>query len=329
MTLGARAVALGRRRLAARAGHRTGRGAILLYHRVAVPGTDPWHIAVSPERFDDHMALLRAEFEPMTLDELVDCAQRRRIPPRAVAVTFDDGYRDNLTAALPTLERHGVPATVFVATRYVGAGAPFWWDELTALLLRRIPLPDPLDLALGDVRLRWRTQSRSQRREAHDGLQELLRRSTPERVEMVMGMLREAARLGGPAHTRDATPMTVDELRELARSDLIDIGAHTRAHVSLPALDAEIARAEVEGSAGDLDLLLGRPPSSFSYPFGDHGARGRRVVRKAGFAYAAGTAAGAVTWLTNPFELPRLWVDDEDAGWLYGQIEGAISRSAS
>jgi peptidoglycan/xylan/chitin deacetylase (PgdA/CDA1 family) len=322
---GTRIAAAGRRRLARRAGTRWGRGAVLLYHRIAPPRADPWKLVVSPERFAEHMELLRSEYRPMPLVELVEAARRRQLPHRAVAVTFDDGYRDNLTAALPILEREDVPATVFVATRYVGAGAPFWWDELTALLLGRTSLPDPLDFVLDDGLRRFHTRTRSQRRTTHDGLQELLRRGGPTRVENVMTRLRELASLDGPADTRDASPMTLDELRRLARSDLIDIGAHTRTHTSVPALDSDIAREEVEGSAADLDLLLGRVPMSFAYPFGDHGARGRRAVRKAGFAFAAGTASGAVTWLTNPFELPRLWVEDEDAGWLRQRLTTALA----
>jgi peptidoglycan/xylan/chitin deacetylase (PgdA/CDA1 family) len=325
VSTGARATAAVRRRLAGRAGGRSGRGAILLYHRVAEVGTDPWRLAVAPERFAEQMAMLRSEFEPMPLAELVDAAQRRRLPPGAVAVTFDDGYRDNLTAALPVLERERVPATVFVATRYVGAGEPFWWDELTALLLRRMPLPDPLDVPLEDGMRRWPTKTRSQRRAAHDGLQFLLRHGDPERVEDVMTLLRAAAGLDGPADTRDASAMTIDELRALARSETIDIGAHTRTHTSVPALDTEIARDEVEGSAHDLELLLGRPPMSFSYPFGDHGPRGRKVVRKAGFEFAAGTSPGAVTWLTHPFELPRLWVEDAGPDWLRRRLTSVLS----
>jgi peptidoglycan/xylan/chitin deacetylase (PgdA/CDA1 family) len=321
----ARAAAAARRRLARRAGGRSGRGAILLYHRVARVGTDPWRLAVAPERFAEHMDLLRAKFEPMPLDELVARAQQRKLPPNAVAVTFDDGYRDNLLEGLPILEAAQIPATVFVATRYVGAGAPFWWDELTALLMRRVPLPDPLDIPLSDGMRRWRTKTRAQRRGAHDGLQFLLRHGDGERVEAVMTRLRAAAGLDKPADTRDASAMTIEELRTLSRSNVIDIGAHTRTHTSLPALDTDVARDEVEGSAADIELLIGRAPISFSYPFGDHGPRGRKVVRKAGFAFATGTSPGAVNWLTHPFELPRLWVNDESADWLERQLASLLS----
>jgi len=322
----ARLAAAARRRVAGRAGARSGRGVILLYHRVAEVEDDPWKLAVSPRRFREQMEMLRSEFMPMRLEDLVNAAQRRRLPPKAVAVTFDDGYRDNLTGALPALERELVPATIFVTTRYVGAAEPFWWDELTKLMLGGSSLPDPLDLQLPRGLRRWQTRTVRERQAANDGLQEVLRRSSPDCVHSTMALLRDYAGLDGPADTGAANPMTIHELRRLSRSSLIDVGAHTRTHASLPALDREIAREEVEGSLTDVELLVGARPRAFSYPFGDHGPTGRRVVRRAGFSYATGTAAGAVTWLTNPFELPRVWVEDVDAGKLAARIRRFLAR---
>src|SRR5690606_37807585 len=97
--------------------------AVLLYHRVADAPRDPQQLAVAPERFAAHLEVLAATCTPVALGEAAARLRSPRgLPPRAVAVTFDDGYRDNLHTAKPLLERHGVPATVFVASGYVGAG---------------------------------------------------------------------------------------------------------------------------------------------------------------------------------------------------------------
>ena len=127
-------------------------GLILVYHRVSGPDADPWRIATTPAHFDEHMAALARLASPVPLARL---AAGTDLPDRPVAVTFDDGYADNLHQALPVLERHAVPATVFVTTGYVGAGGEFWADEVERLLLRPGDLPRELVLTAGGVERRW------------------------------------------------------------------------------------------------------------------------------------------------------------------------------
>lgn len=117
---------------------------ILMYHRVApLPGFD--QLTVSPARFDEQAAWLAAHAHVLPLDEALDRLHDGGLPPNAVALTFDDGYRDNLVHALPVLKRHGLPATVFVTTafcdqrlrhpRYDGEGGRLHldWDEVRQL----------------------------------------------------------------------------------------------------------------------------------------------------------------------------------------------------
>ena len=101
--------------------HLTRCGIVLTYHRIAEPGVDPWRLSVSPERFAGQMEVLRQQARPVTLEELVSKRIDKGAKP-AVAVTFDDGYVNNLSAAKPILERLGVPATVFVCSGYLERG---------------------------------------------------------------------------------------------------------------------------------------------------------------------------------------------------------------
>lgn len=112
-----------------------GRGAVILvYHLVADLDRDPFRIAVSPDVFDAQMEVIATRYRPQMLAELSNGLATGALPPRSVAVTFDDGYANNLTAALPILEAWSVPATVFVSTGYVGGSREFWWDELERLI---------------------------------------------------------------------------------------------------------------------------------------------------------------------------------------------------
>ena len=101
------------------------RAVVLLYHRIATPATDPHRQAVPPAVFDSHLELLRREYHVAALPDVVG----RSYQDRTVAVSFDDGYADNLTAAYPIAARLGVPITVFVAVQPVLDGRPFPWDE--------------------------------------------------------------------------------------------------------------------------------------------------------------------------------------------------------
>src|ERR1051326_4238185 len=111
-----------------------GRAVILVYHRIATPIDDRWQICVSPENFVAHLRHITRTCEPLRLSELVRLAASNDIPKRAVAVTFDDGYRDNLLTALPLLQDYRVPATFFISGFAAGRDGTFWWELLNRSL---------------------------------------------------------------------------------------------------------------------------------------------------------------------------------------------------
>ena len=106
-----------------------------MYHRIARVRHDPWGIAVDPERFDQQMDYVKRHRSAMSMDELVQRLKTNTLPADAVAITFDDGYRDNLVHAKAVLTRYGLPACLFLATGYVDRGEHFWWDELATMIL--------------------------------------------------------------------------------------------------------------------------------------------------------------------------------------------------
>jgi peptidoglycan/xylan/chitin deacetylase (PgdA/CDA1 family) len=108
---------------------------ILLYHSITRALIDPWGVRVQPRNFAEQMAVLREYAHPMSLVDLHAALDANALPQRAVVVTFDDGYVDNLLAAKPAMIEHNVPGTVFVASGYVGSQREYWWDELERLLL--------------------------------------------------------------------------------------------------------------------------------------------------------------------------------------------------
>jgi peptidoglycan/xylan/chitin deacetylase (PgdA/CDA1 family) len=314
-------------------GRRDRRPVVLAYHRVARAVTDPQLLSVTPEHFAEHLELLRARYEPARLGEL---------GTDSVAVTFDDGYADTLLEAKPLLERARVPTTVFVTTGYVGNGRRFWWDELERLLLRPGRLPPMLDLAVagellrwelgddatyaGDERLGWNVLDDGEpgpRQRAYRDLCARLRRLDDAERERVIDALAAAAE---PEADELARPLTSAELRELAESELVEIGAHTVTHPVLAQLPPDRQQDEIAGSRRELEDVLGRSVTSFAYPYGGPGDFDETtvsLVRDAGFDCACSTFAGRVDASTDVFRVPRVVVRD----WSGEELERVLAQA--
>src|SRR5690606_657784 len=138
------------------------RGVVLLYHRVAAQA-DPLRLTVNPAIFESHLERLRATCTVLPLDTLLR-TPAHELPERAVAITFDDGYVDNLQMAAPALERFGFPATFFVTTRWLEDEGEYWWDLLGRVLHDGADLPRALDVPAASGSVRLPTGSPAERR---------------------------------------------------------------------------------------------------------------------------------------------------------------------
>lgn len=291
---------------------------ILAYHRVARLTPDPHQLAVTPENFRAQMHHLRQSCRCVRLD---DDWSEVRTP--AVAVTFDDGYADNLHQALPILEDAGVPATFFICTGMLDSPGEFWSDELERLVLGEGERPPGFvlnDSAWGGS---WPTAGHAQRIELHDRLhQGMLKVDARRRAEW----LEQLRYWAGAGHaSRDAyRALRRDELRTLAASPMVTIGAHGMTHTPLAVLSETEQREEIVRSRGELADLLGREVLLFSYPFGgyrQYDGTTLRLCREAGFLRAVTTFPGQVHRWTGALQLPRQLVRNWDAETFAARLE--------
>jgi len=310
----------------------------LCYHRVGRLPHDPFGMAVTPERFAEHLEVIRRH-RPLALADLAAELDAGDVRPGGIAVTFDDGYRDNLSAAAPALERAGVPATVFVTTGLTGTRDAVWWEELDDLVLSGPP-PSPV------VTLQGRGDARAFRFDGPGGqggggieIWAWIRTWPLAEIQAVLQQLR--AWRGRGALQRDDTlrVMDADELRRLRALGLIDVGAHTRTHPVLAAQPPEVQREEIAGSRRDLEDWLDGPVRGFAYPFGKPGPeftpQTAALVREAGFDWACAIHPRPVTPRTRVHEIPRhvppdVGGDDFER-WLRDRLHppGAARRSAA
>ncbi len=330
------------RRWAATAAHRLTRSTtdvatgcvILAYHRVTKLNTDPQMLAVTPSNFSAQLAALRRHFNVIPLTELTRRLIAGESLSGAVALTFDDGYADNLFEAKPLLERYAAPATIFIASNHIDAPTEFWWDELERLLLQPGTLPRTLHMRVGDRDYAWDLGDDARYSETHFENHRTWTVTKPEPVtrrhqlyrtlhgllglldiaqrESILDSLRVWAGKGRAGRASHRT-VTKAEALVLASGGLIDIGAHTANHPALSMLSANVQEAEIRQSKQRLAELLGQTITSFAYPYGsltDYGGDTVKLVKGMAFDCACSTFADVVRPNSDRFQLPRFMVRD-------------------
>ncbi|WID96385.1 polysaccharide deacetylase family protein [Bosea vestrisii] len=272
-----------------------GKGAILTLHHVrpaAAGGFRPnGLLEITPGFLDRALTQIRAEgYDIVSLDE----ALARLADPRPgrffVALTFDDGYRDNLDHAWPVLARHEAPWTLYVVRGFAERTARLWWLELEEAI-RVLP---HIALDLPDGRFDVPASSDVQKQKAFDQLYWRLRKE-PEAILLstISGLAGEAGI--DPAALVERECLPAETLRSLAGAPGVTIGAHTLSHPMLAKHPEEVARREIVESKAWLEEALGMPIRHFAYPVGDPGSAGPReftLAKEAGFASAVTTRPG-------------------------------------
>ena len=285
--------------------------AILAYHSVVEePAKTDYILGSSRARvhFERHIETLARKFSPVTLGDVAEFARSvRKLPPRAVAVTFDDGFADNYEVALPILNRYGVPATFYIMVDAVENGTLPWYCR---------------------IRFAFNTTRKSEWTYAETGRTYTLGSQAERQAAMPVAWDRGAALAGAeqrafvdsverdleidPAHARADHGMMMDwdQVRALKKAGHT-IGGHTLSHPNVAQVSVEAARAEIAGCKRRLEEKLGDPVEHFSYPhpaLNPHwSAETLAITREAGFKSAVLTTYGAVRAGDDPLGMKRMY----------------------
>lgn len=275
---------------------------VLTYHRVL----SRIDVLQPPDQidaacFEGHMNAVRNWFNVLPLPEALDMLRQGKLPRRALSITFDDGYEDNHSVALPILRRHGLPATLFICTGFLGNGLMF--NDIVTEAIRRIQSPS-LDLSwLG---LGSRPVGNMQEKQG-------LVRELIQHIKYSRKDLREQTcdQLWHQCAGQDARPrlmMLPEQVKELARGGMT-IGGHTHTHPILTKITLDEARQDILTNRMALRDITGETPQLFAYPNGrpltDYLREHRDLVKEAGYRAAFCTARGVATRETDMFQLPR------------------------
>lgn len=273
---------------------------IFIFHRVRSAPDTLFPTEMDAERFDSYLRFARAWLNVLPLGEAVDRLKDGSLPPAATCITFDDGYADNVTVAAPLLRKHGLPATVFVATGFIDGGR-MWNDwvidaikesPLDRLELRDLELPD-LDIGTPDLRRR--------------AVEVLLPKVKYLPIARRQASCEEIARRCR-ADLRESLMMTRAQVTALPAFG-VTVGAHTHSHPILATESLEYCRTDIATSKSTLEDWLQRPVDTFAYPNGVPGTDYRpehvELIRSLGFRCAVSTSVGYADRAADVFQLPR------------------------
>jgi peptidoglycan/xylan/chitin deacetylase (PgdA/CDA1 family) len=309
---------------------------ILLYHRVCELASDPQRLSISPQLFREHVESFRNQFNVVSLRDLAAQIQQGDIQQRTIAITFDDGYVDNLHFAKPILEEFEIPATVFVT--YEQQANAFWWDQLEQVFLRDHNLPAQFDLDceaafdLADLDSScerfadWNIgmpNNPTRRHALYRSICERMRQMQPVDRSTYLQRIMDWAGVSSVPRESHAR-LNADQLVALAQGGLIEIGSHAVTHSVLSRLSEQDQQSELVRSKHDLEAVLKRPVSSFAYPFGtgaDYTRRTVELVKDSGYEMACTNIADFVRNRSNLFQLPRLLVQSCRGEQLSAAIE--------
>jgi peptidoglycan/xylan/chitin deacetylase (PgdA/CDA1 family) len=272
---------------------------ILTFHRVN-DDSDPFMPSLPTAVFAARMSHIARHYRVLTVEELAMRLQEGRVPRNALAITFDDGYRDNLTHAAPILKRLGLPATIFLVSGHIGTPHALWFDRV-AMAFKTATVPR---MELADGRLLPLTTV-GDRLAALDAALAYLKQLPDD------GRSASVESLIVALHPKTERPKRlmlswdeVDTLRGLGFS----IGAHTVTHPILSRLSPDRAWEEIQGSKAAIEKAVGESVRAFAYPNGganDYNGTVTRLVQDAGFACALTTRRGLNDTDTPVLELRR------------------------
>ncbi|WFU33416.1 polysaccharide deacetylase family protein [Bradyrhizobium brasilense] len=281
-----------------------GRAAILMFHEVQRDFRSELMTGTSEDFFEYSLKWLRHEgWEIVSLETCLERLANDSQPRRYAVVTFDDGYRDNVSTALPILERNNAPFTVYVPTGAPTRTLQSWWLGLREILRSRDTVTiDAMDIRFSCPDLNSKASAMSKvAKWVHEDY---------NRAELLAPTFRNAG--VSLSALNDVYFLDERELQGLAQHPLASIGGHTDSHPALACLDAASARAEMAGNRSYLENLLQNPVRHFAYPYGTPGAcdtREERLAEEVGFSTAVTTRHGQVSdRKPNPLALPRIGV---------------------
>lgn len=322
-------------------------GLILMYHRVKELDCDPWQLCVTPSRFEEHMQVIKKYGRPVQMREMGKNLKHFSFGDKEIVLTFDDGYADNFYNAKPILEHYEIPATFFIVSGAVGSREEYWWDELGRIILAAAALPAVFDSTIAGTKYHFPIIPKVHKElRSYSWTADMPQNNTPlSRTQLYYVLwrilsplssqgkkdaLRQIAQWSGQSSSPRQThrTMTSQELVSLAHCPLFEIGAHTVCHPLLSHLTPQEQEKEIGRSKRELEDMVGRRVTSFSYPHGNYSDETLKIVERLHFKAACTTESLSVARNTSPYLLPRFEVLNWDGDQFEQKLQKWLNNEA-
>lgn len=302
-----------------------GRGVILMLHRVG-----NWeegkliqneNMKVSPKRLEDFILRHRKTYDFIRLEDVPErlkCPQKKKF----MVFTMDDGYKDNLTEALPVFQKYNVPFTIFITTDFPDGQASLWWYVLENLLLTH----DRIELADKSV---YPADTMENKTNSFTLLRTRILQLNQTNFREEFETLFAGYSIDWQALCRDLC-LSWNDIQQLKNEHLVTLGAHTQHHLNLKQLpSAADVRTEVLNGCRIMEEKGGLHPIVFAYPFGSPQEAGEREFEVLSglsekFKLAVTACGGPVSGQRSSYAIERLMLTesfDEDSlrfsKWVY------------
>ena len=296
---------------------------ILLYHRVINLKNDPHLLAVSPDNFSKHVKFLQEGYNLLSIDDFVRILKSQKsFPKKSVILTFDDGYGDNFTEALPILESFKAQALFYISTSNIDSKQIFWWDELAEIFLLNNKLPNNLEFSVNNKKFIFKTDTEHTLMQTHNSLHPILKNLNSTTRQKLLDILHQWS---GLKDLNDSSHRVLNknEIIKMSQSKSVVLGAHTHTHTKLSVLNYDEQYQDIINSKKILEKIAGQPIKHFSYPFGDRGDYNHdslKIVQQLKFEMICANYYGQVHRFSNIYNLPRVIVRNWDITQFKQQI---------
>ena len=282
-----------------------GKGAILVYHRVVkdeeIEEDLELGLTVSCSNFEKHIKEIKSKYKICSMDEFVRNLKKKN-NEFMVAITFDDGYKDNLYQALPILTKHEVPASIYVTTRFLNQEVDIWWYELGEVIQNRTEI----NFQYKEKKFNFLLDNKKRKFLAYQNLMKLFKSLKIDAQNELMEKITNTKKRKNYSHIC----LNSEEILMLEKNPLITISSHGHNHQNLKILSDDEVKYEVTKSLEVLENLINRKVKHFAYPFGGKdqvSTREYNVIEDMNFDSAV---IGSVYPIKdcNFFSLPRIYV---------------------
>ncbi len=287
---------------------------VLCYHRVSNVDLEKFDLMdgvvdATALDFDLQMRFLSRNYNVISLSELVNCIKSKSLPNNAIAITFDDGYRDSYLYAYPILKKYGLPATIFLTVNYINKQNIYWWDRLAYSIKRT--KKEKLTLNLNGIDQTFDLSNYQAKLETNKSINTFLKNNANNtQKESCLGYIEKTLETTIPQSIANDLLLNLKDIKEMSGNG-IEFGSHTITHPTLTNCTPEELETEIVSSRRILEEKTSLSIKGFAYPSGIFNEGCIDYIRETGYEYACAYDFGICDYNTDIFGIERIDINNK------------------